>query len=229
VIVSDVNIFTEGLYTVDQAARLAQVSPQLLRNWLDGTTTRDPAVFRRIPENDAEVVGFIDLIQTLAIRAIRTSRKLSLQKIRSTIIAARDLGIEYPFARKHQTFLFSDDVVIRVGNPPEERLIQVTGKYKNQHLLRPVTEPYLVDLSYDSNGLASEYSPLSDGDSKIVINPKKQYGAPIVVPSGYTVEALVNAYEGEGSLRGAADAFGITETEVKLAVRYDNFLSGIAA
>jgi hypothetical protein len=208
VITTAPDIFSEGLYTLDQASRLAQVSPQLLRNWLDGSATREPAVLRRIPGNDAGVIGFVDLIQVLAIRAIRTQRKLSLQKIRATIIAARDLGIEYPLARKHQTFLFSDDVVIRLLSPVE-RLIQVTGKYKNQQLMRAVAEPYLVDLSYDAEGLAYEYSPLSDGDSKIVINPKKQYGAPIVLPCGYTVASLVSAYEGEGSIPGAAMAFEI--------------------
>ncbi len=222
------NIFTEGLYTLDQAARLAKVSPRLMTAWLDGTQDREPAVLRRIPPNQARIVGFIDLIQALAIRAIRATRKLSLQKIRATINAAHEKGIDYPFARRHQTFLFADDVVIRLDFP-EEILIQVTGKYKHQQLLHAIVEPYLIDLSYDSQGLAYEYSPLSDGEYKIVINPRKQYGAPIVLPIGYTVAALVNAYQGEGSLSGAAAAFGVNPTAVKLAVRYDDFLSGIPA
>jgi uncharacterized protein (DUF433 family) len=223
------DIFTEGLYTPDQAARLAQVSTKLLRNWVYGSLGREAAVVPRIPENDAKVIGFIDLIQVLAIRAIRVQKKLSLPKIRATVNAAHERGILYPFARKHQTFLFDDDVVIQLELPDGKCLVQVTGKYKNHHLLHPVVEQYLVDLSYDPDGLANEFTPLSDGDSKIIINPKKQYGAPIVLPSGYTVASLVSAYEGEGSISEAAAAFEIDETQVKLAIRYDNFLSGIAA
>ena len=223
------DIFTEGIYTIDQAAHLARLSPRSLRRWFDAESGKEPALHRRIPQNDAEVLGFVDLVQALAVRAIRNTGKLSLQKIRQTIIAAENLGIKFPFARKHQTFLFADDVVIRL---PDERLIQVTGKYKSQQLMKPVVELYLDDLSFDAiTGLAKEYIPLRDvGDERrIVINPKIQYGAPVVMPGGHTVNALVNAVDGEGSIEAAADIFEVPVAEVKFALRYEDVLGGMAA
>src|ERR1035437_8920340 len=131
------NIFTDGLYTLDQAARIAQVSPQLLRNWLGDTPSRTAALERKMPANAAGVIGFIDLIQAMAVHAIRVHKNVSLQKIRAAVGAAHKRGIEYPFARNHQTFLFSDEVVIKIL-APEEILIYVTGKYKDQQLIPPI-------------------------------------------------------------------------------------------
>jgi uncharacterized protein (DUF433 family) len=227
VAIASQNIFVEGLYTIDQAARLARLTPQTLRRWFDGSDERKPAAIRSFPKNDAGVVGFVDLIQALAIRAIRKERKLSLQKIRETIIMAREHGIDYPFARSHQTFLFADDVVIML---PDERLIQVTGKYKRQHLIKPVVELYLDDLCFNAEtGLASEYTPLKDGDMFISIKPTVKYGSPVVMPIGLTAGSLINAVDSEGSIKDAASAYGIDISYVKLALRYDDMLAGTAA
>jgi uncharacterized protein (DUF433 family) len=77
-------------------------------------------------------------------------------------------------------------------------------------------------------GLASEYTPLKDDGAKIVINPLIKFGAPIVKPCGYTVATLIDAYESEGSIEAAADAYEVTRSEVKLALSYDDVLAGIA-
>ena len=181
------NILLDGIYTLDQAAHLARLSPRSLRRWLDGEGEQEPALTRRMPRNDAEVLGFIDFIQALAIRAIRNDGKLSLQKVRQTITEAEKPGISYPFARQHQTYLFADDVVIKLI---DGRLIQVTGKYKRQHLIKPVVELFLDDLVFDpETGLANQYVPLKNGKREIVINPAINYGVPVVMPGGYTVNA----------------------------------------
>lgn len=98
--------------------------------------------------------------------------------------------------------------------------------------MKPILEVYLYDLTFDTlSGLATEWTPLkdSDSDAKIVINPKFQYGAPVVMPRGYTVGALVDAVENEGSAEAAADIFEIPLADVKLALRYEDMLIGTAA
>jgi uncharacterized protein (DUF433 family) len=85
---------------------------------------------------------------------------------------------------------------------------------------------YLDDLTFDpDSGLASEYTPLKDNGRKIVINPSKQFGAPVVMPVGYTAGALIEAVESEGSIEAAAEAYGVDEADVKLALRYDDMLT----
>jgi uncharacterized protein (DUF433 family) len=227
--ISENNIFLEGLYTLDQAAHLTRLTTRSLRRWLDGEADKDPAILRKMPASDSKVIGFVDLIQALAIRAIRNSGKLSLQKVRQTITEAARLGVTFPFARRHQTYVFDDDVVIKLA---DETLIQVTGKYKDQQLIKPVVELYLEDLSFDAaTGLATEFVPLRDNqsDASIVINPARKYGAPLVMPRGRTVSSLVDAVDSEGSIAAAANAYEVPEADVKLALRYEDILAGIAA
>lgn len=222
-------ILTGGIYTLEQTAHLSRLSPRILRRWLDGGVGREPALLRHMPKNEAQVFSFVDLVQALAIRALRKERRLSLQKIRDTINRAKELGIEYPFARKHQTYLFADEVVLEVAGT----LVTVTGQHNRQQLIRPIVELYLDDLSYDESGLANEYVPQREGDRegdrKIVIRPTLKFGAPVVMPCGYTVSALINAVDSEGSILDAADAFGVEEDDVKFALRYDDMLVGTAA
>lgn len=220
-------ILMEGLYTVDQAARLARLSPRILRRWFDGTSDAEPAMLRRVPKNDASVVGFVDLVQALAIRALRKERRLSLQKVRQTVRAAEQMGIPHPFAQRHKTFLFADDLVIELDNGT---LIQVSGQYRQQQLIRPVVELYLTDLEFDVFGRATSYVPLrGEGNRSILIQPSIKFGAPVVMPTGYTVSSLLDAVESEGSVEAAANAFSVHPADVTLALRYDDMLAGIAA
>lgn len=171
------------------------------------------------------IVTFVDFVQTMAIRSIRQQKRLSLQKIRQTVEASKELGVQYPFARKHQTFLFEDDVVIRLA---DKRLIQVTGKYKHSQLIRQVVELYMDDLGFDEEGLANLYTPMKEGeDRKIVLDPTQRFGAPLVLPCNYTVETLVQMVRAEGSIADAADACDVEEADVKIALRYEDMLSGV--
>jgi uncharacterized protein (DUF433 family) len=215
----DERIFSEGLYPIDQAARLARVSPRILRRWFDSD---EPAMRRRLAKNDSDLVSFIDLVQSLAIRALRKKKKLSLQRVRQTIIEAEKMGVTHPFARKHQTYLFDDDVVLAF---PDGRIVGCTGEYRGQHLFKPIIELYLDDLGFDpKSGLASRYTPLKDNGFSIVIDPSIKYGAPIVHPIGYTVSSLVAAVDSEGSIEDAAKAYDVDPSVVKFALRYDDYL-----
>ncbi|HVT90596.1 MAG TPA: helix-turn-helix domain-containing protein [Tepidisphaeraceae bacterium] len=227
-IATDNNILADGLYTVDQAAHLARLSPRSLRRWLDGEGEKEAAVDRRFPSNELNALSFVDLVQALAIRSIRNAGTLSLQKIRLAIQEANKFGITYPFARQHTTFLFRDDIVIDVAG----QLIQITGQYRRQQLIRPVVELYLKDLTFDpESGLASEWVPLRDAkdDRRIVIKPTLQYGAPVVMNCGYTVNSLVTAVDSEGSPKAAADMYDVPEDDVIFALRYEDMLAGTAA
>jgi uncharacterized protein (DUF433 family) len=239
VVAAATNIFVEGIYTVEQAAHLARVQPRLLRRWLDGSSDAAPALLRRIPKNDAGTLGFVDLIQVMAVRAIRQGEirspwkkdpvSWSLQKLRKTVEQAERSGIQYPFARKHKTYLFCDDIVIEYE---DGSLITVTGKYRQQHLIKSVVEIYLDKLTFDPvTELAVGYTPMADesNNRKIVLRPTLKYGAPVVMPCGISVATLVDAVDSEGSVRAAADMYEVQEDDIKLALEYEDVLAGTAA
>ena len=154
----------------------------------------------------------------MAIREIRCQKRVSLQKIRKTVQKAKENGILFPFATKHTTFVFADDVVLRLNSG---QLIQATGKYQNNKLLEPVVYEYLEDIGFDGQGLAQEYVPIRRAHRSVTLSPTINYGSPTVLPCGYTVATLLNSVATEGGVDQAADACGVHHVEVELAQEYE--------
>jgi uncharacterized protein (DUF433 family) len=96
-----------GLYTPAEAALYARVHNSLMNRWLFGDARGNSVIKPQIGViDDEKIITFLDFVQTLAIRAIRQTRKVPLQKIREAIDQAKRLyRIDYPFAIKHTTYL----------------------------------------------------------------------------------------------------------------------------
>lgn len=140
-------------------------------------------------------------------------------------IAKRDYQIEYPFARRHRTYLFNDDVVITLD---DETQIQITGKYKKQHCINAVVELYGEDLVYsEATKWAERYNAFTYKGRTVVLDPTIRFGEPVVQPCGMTAVALVDAVKSEGSVDAAMSAFGVERDDILTAQRYDDWLLGV--
>lgn len=215
-----------GLYTVPEAARYARVDPALVRRWLFGTSKLEP-VFTPQFGRDERLISFLDLIQTLAIRQIRVMNKVPVKKIRQAMKWVKvHLNEDYPFARKHFTYLFGSELAIEFK---KGQYAEVSGKHIGQGLIREIVEPYLVDLTYDDSGLARAYTIYRSRDQvKVIMDPEIRFGE-AVLPSGYSARCLYEAIETEGSVRNAAKAYGVDEKEITAAFGFFDYLSGTTA
>jgi uncharacterized protein (DUF433 family) len=154
----------------------------------------------------------------MAIRDIRITKKIPLEKIREAIEMARSqFGIEYPFARKHTTWLLGEDIRLSIENVG---LIEASGVHKTQLDLKPVVEPYLEDLSYDAHGLADGYKPFTWKGYDIVFDPAIQFGEPFVRPGRHTVVTLCDAFDVEGGYDAAAKVFDVKPEAIEAARKY---------
>jgi uncharacterized protein (DUF433 family) len=208
-----------GIYTPSEAARYARVETARMTRWIIGTSHNRPAVRAQIDpaKNDEKWITFLDFVQAMAIRDIRDTKKIPLERIRETIeMAHSKFNIDYPFARKHTTYLLGEHIKLEIEG---YGLIDATGPHKNQLNLK-VMESYLEDLSYDAEGLAKQYVPYVWKGHSIVLDPSRRFGEPFVRPGRYSVNALCDAYEAEGSDRAAARALGVKEEAVEAARRY---------
>ncbi len=221
-----------GLYAPAEAALYARVSRRVMKRWVFGDSESRPVIDRQFSDSDGKVVSFLDFVQILAVREIRNRHGLSLQKIRRGVDAATErYGISLPLARQHTIYLFGDqrgeghgEMVIRLPEDPNDlatQFVQLTGQGKESRLIGPVVETFLADLAFDpASNLASKYSPMTCDGASIVLDPHRRFGAPLVDPGGYTVEALWDATNVEGGIEKAAEAYGVGVAEVMLANRY---------
>ena len=212
------NWAARGAYAPDQAARLLGIRADMVKRWLYGSRTSQAALIPEYADHRGALVTFLDLIQAMAIRDIREQRRVSLQKIRATVGVAQEHGVSFPFARRHRTYVFGDDVVLRLN---DGRLIQATGKYHQQDLMEAIVYEYLDDLGFDKTGLADTYTPCRLNFRSVQLSPLLNFGAPTVQPCGYTVKTLITALDAEGGIERAANVCGVSPDDVRLAIQFE--------
>ncbi len=226
------NLLGQGIYTPAEAARFARVKTELITRWIHGTDSGQAVVEAERFGDSERMITFRDFVQALAIRAVRREFKLPLPDIRKAVEYARErYGVAYPFAIRHRTYLFGRKLLIdlpgrlALESPPE--LVQISAKGRDQLYLREVAEPFLIDLTFDGDdGYASRYVAWQHGEGRIVMDPGRLFGQPVVQSCGHTAQSLLDAYRTEGTVERAAKAFGVKDEEVLLAVDYDDYLTG---
>jgi uncharacterized protein (DUF433 family) len=225
---SEDNLLGIGLYTPAEAALYARVSTRLLMRWLYGSAAGEPVLRPQLAGQDHQLVTFLDFVQAMAIRAVRLEHKVPLAKIRQAIEHAENVyGLPYPFARRHVTYLFGSELVIKLR---EDEYVQVSGKSAQNRLITKVAEFYMTDLAFNQEGLADLYRPFVYRNCRVSLNPRVRLGEPLVESCGYSAQALWQAFRAEGSLDAAAEVCGVTTDEVEAACRYyDQILGSVAA
>lgn len=224
-----------GLYAPAEAAFYARVQTKTINRWLYGDRQGERVIHTQLPAQDQKVVTFLDFVQSLAIREIRSRHNVDLQKIRQAVDLAEARGIRYPFAVQHTAYLFSDNkdeghgnIVLKIN----DRLIQASGDARRNIVMKEVAQLYLQDLAFSpSTGLAESYTAWKGPAGKrIVMNPKIRFGEPVVESCGYTAQTLWESYEIEGGVVAAAEAYDVPSEDIELALRYyDHLLNSSAA
>lgn len=211
-----INILKSGLYSIQEASTYARLHYNTLSRWMEMNGVK--------VINDEKFISFLDLVQALAIRNIRRQHSIPLHKIRESVDnAKKKYGIEYPFARKHTTYLYGKDIYISLEENDDPTII--SGRNTGQIAIRKIIELYLKDLSFNPDGWAITYEPMNG----IILDPKFRFGEPIVKSVKIPAIALWEAVESEGSLEAAALTYGVSLEDVLLASKYIDSLDLKAA
>lgn len=218
-----------GIYSVPEAARLTRVSAQRIRRWLEGytyatdsqTRSSPPVWQRQLPEIDGVLaLGFLDLMEVRFVDAFR-KHGVSLQMIRrASQRAAEMVGRDHPFCTKSfrtdGRSIFAD-IVQETG---EESLVDVV---KSQFAFRQVLDPYLFGLEFDQEDLV-RWWPMAP-KRRIVIDPERAFGQPIVAREGVPTAVLAQSCNAEGSVEAVAQWYDVDVRSVRDAVEYEEQLA----
>lgn len=222
-----------GLYSFPEAAHIIGTNSRTLRQWAKsyhyqarGTAyTHRPVINRYL--DDENVLTFLELIELLFVRMFR-AEGLSMQFIRKAAdAAARRFDTPYPFAVKR----FDTDgrsIFATLADEPGEDLV-MEDLARGQYVFQEIVRPYFRKLDYGStrgdNSEALKLWPL-DHDGRIVIDPQRQFGAPIDAETGIQTRTLFNAVmAGDGqSHADVAKWFDIPRAAVDAAVTYERSL-----
>ena len=226
-----------GLYSPFEAARYAQVRPQLVSQWLFGRQGEHPSdavIDPQLGVTKERIVTFLDFVQILAVHRLRTEKDhLSLQKIRQAYQRARqEFDVLYPLATR--------DVRIGVFGPPGrpdkqtificlkkksetevQQYFELSGREFGNQLIGEVVLTYSRFLEFDEKtDLARKYTIFKSDDGEVTMDPEIRFGEPFIEATGYTAYTLFNAYQTEGTIERAASIYDVDPSQVRLAIEF---------
>jgi len=221
-----------GLYTPAEAAFYARVSPQKLGRWVFGNKM-GAAVFTAQRSGETRDVSFLDFIQALSVRAVRTQYpEVPLTNIREAIREARNTyRTPFPLAvRKHRIYVRGRGLLIKVSvRDDDAELIELNRAHRGQRAFVQVVECFVKDVEFDSiSELAIRYTCFKSESGKVVMDPKVRMGEPLISGCGYSALALAQAAKDEGGINAAARTYGVSVKDIEVACEYFDLLQPAA-
>ena len=226
---SDRQLLGVGLYGVAEAGRLTNMPSRRVRRWLAGYTytsrgrsRRSPPVWRRqLEDRGADMtLGFLDLMEIRFVNAFRT-RGVSWKTIRTASLRASEvLRTTHPFCT-HEFLTNGREIFLELMLSDEERgLLELS---KGQHVFREFLLPYLHNVDIVDQ-VPRRWWPMGK-DHRVVLDPARRLGKPIVSKEGVRTLVLSEAFAVEKSFDTVAAWYEVEPASVREAVRYEESIS----
>jgi len=214
---------TEPLYTIREAARLAQVSSSTVRRWLYGYAPdprwpeeKSPPVFGDSPDNP--FVSFLQLVEIVIASDFRKVSHVKLDTVRVAYGQAKaNWGIEYPFAHLNLESLGGHIIRWIKGDDRTVSGAQAVDAPEQWSLPGLVTEE-IHKLDYEQQ-LAARWYPVGK-DMPIVVDPLLSSGLPTIVGRGVTVGAIYRRWKAGHLIEFIAADLRLEATLVQRALQY---------
>jgi uncharacterized protein (DUF433 family) len=224
-----------GLYPLHQAARLVGADARNVRRWLagyswkykDGRSSSGPLWNLQYAQDEdlarERVLSFRDLLELRTVARF-IEQGVPLRVIRATIEAATEYLGQYPLQSRR--FLTDGkrifmEAVERAG--ADARLLDIR---KRQFVLDAVIRPSLIEgIEYGDGGSAQRWFPVPKA-RVIVLDPRVQFGEPIIANAGVPTDTLYAAFLAEGKDRArVAKLYQVTPRDVSAAVQFEQRLA----
>jgi len=223
----DFRLIGRGVYSVREAHRLTGVPMRRIRRWTrgyhfpyrGGQRFSPPIVATEIPD-DLSVTA-VDFAALLEVRFLNAFREYGVgwRAIRiASQRAAEMLGLRHPFSSKR----FSTDGRTILGafvtDTGDEVLLDLV---KNQYELPRIIARYLHGhVDFDGQDEPTRWWPMSKS-RRIVVDPQRAFGTPIVDLEGVPTRVLANAVQVEDSIEVVAELFEVDPISVAEAVEFE--------
>jgi hypothetical protein len=217
-----------GLYTIGDAARLAEVTPARVRGWVQGyaqgsgKSRRPPVIDRRLPELEGKTaLSFRELIEVRFVRHFLRAG-VSWHVLRRAAREARQELLGNDGARLRFS---TDGVTVFADALAKDGDRRARDLVANQYVLLLILEQSIQsEFDLDAHNLIRAWTPRRE-TPLVVINPSRSFGHPIVEP-GVPTATLAGALSAEhGNTARVAAIFDTTEEAVRQAAAFEMTLA----
>ncbi len=208
-----------GIYTVSDMAKILRLPYAKVYRWLneywDGELGKAFESNYSWTVNNSRAVGFHTLVEfyvmmQFARAGVRTREVLNAHKMLS-----EDLDTHFPFAQKK--------VLENIRTDRRKIFLNENGRIITLDMTRQLNLSFIhlfcKNLEFDKELLAARFWPLGK-NKNIVVDPKRQFGHPVVGNTNIYPETLYNLYKAGEPEKFLAFTYEISEQEVKDAIEY---------
>ncbi|CAN0464833.1 unnamed protein product, partial [Phaeothamnion confervicola] len=206
-----------GIYTLADIATILGLLPAKVSRWMNeywnlqfGKTAQSS--FTNGAGRD-RVTNFLTLIEFFTFYQLREEGVSAQKIVKAHNILEKTFQTRYPFAKSQiftdgKAVLFSGEVgeIIRA-----DETLQIT--------IKEVFSPFCKKVDFNKNDLAERFFPMGRNHN-VVIDPKRQFGQPVVGGTNVLTETIFNLFKGGESVSMISRLYDLTLSQVNDAVDY---------
>ncbi|NIJ51206.1 DUF433 domain-containing protein [Dyadobacter arcticus] len=205
-----------GIYTIPDVSIILGLPPAKVRRWLNEYWN---AQFGGSDKIFSEGLGkslttnFFTLIEFFTFYQLREEGVSTQKIVKAHKILEEVLGTKYPFAKSNiltdgKQILFTGQIgeIIRA-----DETLQITIKH--------VFEPFCKKIDFNSHDLAERLYPMGK-DHAIIIDPKRQFGQPLIGTTNILAETVYGLFQGGESIEVIVRLYDLSIAEVKDAINF---------
>jgi uncharacterized protein (DUF433 family) len=215
-------------YTSMQAARYLGLPYATVCSWVygryykteSGRKKTEPII--KLPNPEFSELSFTNLIEIHVLRSIRTSHKVSLEKIRRAVkYLEQRYDAEHPLARID---LHTDGLDLFVEILGEILNVSQHGDVR-QMFFREAIEAHLRRIERDENHIARRLYPYTrqsiEGPKTVLIDPRISFGRPIIAGTGIPTEIVADRLKAGDSIEDLAQDYQCDREKIEEALRFE--------
>ncbi len=208
-----------GIYTKSEIAKILRLPYSRVSTWIDkywdGRLKTELDFSYTWTTDNSKAVSFYTLVELYILILLGEAGIKTEDVINGHIELSKIYNTPHPFARKEILESIKTDgkkIYFDTGNGT----ISLDGKKQFQINFIKVL---FKNLSFDNGFLANRFYPLGK-NKKIVIDPTRQFGHPIIGNTNIYPETIYNLHQAGESNKFIADLYEIEKKEVKDAIEY---------
>jgi uncharacterized protein (DUF433 family) len=223
-------LLNSGIYTVPEAARLTRISTGRIRRWLKGYKFRtklkqyhSPAIWhgQLEPIDRSLALGFLDLVE---LRFVDAFLKAGVNWTMIRKAHARGVEMfktEHPFCTQGFVTDGREIFVELHKETGESSLVEIV---QSQHVFGQIIKPFLKELEFGEQNVLLRWRPPTR-NRLVVLDPKRNFGRPIVSNHGVPTEVLARAAAACGSMDEVSRWYEVPKAEIEDAVEFEQQLA----
>jgi uncharacterized protein (DUF433 family) len=209
----------KGVFTLRESALYLGLPNSTLHSWAHPGKGRKPLITSFASGRREAKVPFIGFAEAYVLSAFRRAG-VPMQRIRPAVnVLASEIGVDHALASER---LYTDGAEVLydyAAQREDEDLLELTVVRTGQKQFSDLVKDYLKRINYGKDGWVTELQLPTYEHARVIVNPRRGFGLPLVVHGGARVEDLVDRFVAGDAVADIADDFAVPELEVEDVIR----------